>query len=197
MAKNLSGSRESCTAIFDLHCEDDAGNLIEIEVQIRKQDHFLKRLAFYASEIIANQAEPGDEWDYDIKPTYVIALTQHTMFGDDRIVHRATVTDLDTGEQFLDTFNFTAIELSKVPFFIEPGSSSLRKWLFFLRFLDKLKELPAELDEKKFEQLTESSKVSKFSKEEFEAYQKVYHEKWDHNVMVKVFGFSIEEIAKL
>ena len=185
VAKNLSGSRESRTAIFDLHCEDDMGNLIEIEVQIRKQDHFLKRLAFYASEIIANQAEPGDEWDYDIKPTYVIALTQHTMFGDDRIVHRATVTDLDTGEQFLDTFNFTAIELSKVPFFIEPGSSSLRKWLFFLRFLDKLKELPAELDEKKFEQLTESSKVSKFSKEEFEAYQKVYHEKWDHNVMVK------------
>ena len=30
-----------------------------------------------------------------------------------------------------------------------------------------------------FKQLTESSKVSKFSKEEFEAYQKVYHEKWD------------------
>ena len=195
VAKNLSGSRESRTAIFDLHCEDDAGNLIEIEVQIRKQDHFLKRLAFYASEIIANQAEPGDEWDYDIKPTYVIALTQHTMFDDDRIVHRATVTDLDTGEQFLDTFNFTAIELSKVPFFIEPGSSSLRKWLFFLRFLDKLKELPAELDEKKFEQLTESSKVSKFSKEEFEAYQKVYHEKWDHNVMVKgVFEEFADEI---
>ncbi|MBO7105074.1 MAG: PD-(D/E)XK nuclease family transposase [Fibrobacter sp.] len=211
VAKNLSGSRESRTAIFDLHCEDDMGNLIEIEVQIRKQDHFLKRLAFYASEIIANQAEPGDEWDYDIKPTYVIALTQHTMFGDDRIVHRATVTDLDTGEQFLDTFNFTAIELSKVPFFIEPGSSSLRKWLFFLRFLDKLKELPAELDEKKFEQLTESSKVSKFSKEEFEACQKVYHEKWDHNVMAKAMlvdnvpvekiaaysGLSVEEIAKL
>ncbi|MBO7551847.1 MAG: PD-(D/E)XK nuclease family transposase, partial [Fibrobacter sp.] len=93
------------------------------------------------------------------------------------------------------TFNFTAIELSKVPFFIEPGSSSLRKWLFFLRFLDKLKELPAELDEKKFEQLTESSKVSKFSKEEFEAYQKVYHEKWDHNVMVKgVFEEFADEI---
>ncbi|MBO4712905.1 MAG: PD-(D/E)XK nuclease family transposase [Fibrobacter sp.] len=250
VAKNLSGSRESRTAIFDLHCEDDAGNLIEIvffrevltqlklrnfiekdilrlssgeatfpqqvaepqgEVQIRKQDHFLKRLAFYASEIIANQAEPGDEWDYDVKPTYVIALTQHTMFGDDRIVHRATVTDLDTGEQFLETFNFTVIELSKVPFFIEPGFSSLRKWLFFLRFLDKLKELPAELDEKKFKQLTESSKVSKFSKEEFEAYQKVYHEKWDHNVMVKamreqgvadsiiakVSGLSVEEIARL
>ena len=62
-----------------------------------------------------------------------------------------------------------------------------------------------------FEQLTESSKVSKFSKEEFEAYQKVYHEKWEHNVMAKAMladnvpvekiaaysGLSVEEITKL
>ena len=194
VAHNLSGSKESRTAIFDLHCQDDMGNLIEIEVQIRRMTNFLKRLAFYASEMVANQAEPGDEWDYDVKPTYVIAFTQHTMFEDDRIVHRATVTDLETGEQFLDSYNFTAIELSKVPFFIEPGASSLRKWLFFFRFLDRLKELPAELDEKKFEQLTESSKVSKFSREEFEAYQKMHHEKWDHNVMGAAF---LEDYADL
>ena len=44
-----------------------------------------------------------------------------------------------------------------------------------------------------FEQLTESSKVSKFSKEKFEACQKVYHKEWDHNAMVDgVF----EEFAK-
>ena len=194
VAHNLSGSKESRTAIFDLHCQDDMGNLIEIEVQIRRMTNFLKRLAFYASEMVANQAEPGDEWDYEVKPTYVIAFTQHTMFEDDRIVHRATVTDLETGEQFLDSYNFTAIELSKVPFFIEPGASSLRKWLFFFRFLDRLKELPAELDEKKFEQLTESSKVSKFSREEFEAYQKMHHEKWDHNVMGAAF---LEDYADL
>ena len=56
VAKNLSGSKASRTAIFDLHCEDDAGELIEIEVQIRKLDNFLNRLAFYASEMVANQA---------------------------------------------------------------------------------------------------------------------------------------------
>ncbi len=44
-----------------------------------------------------------------------------------------------------------------------------------------------------FEHLTESSKVSNFSKEEFEAYQKMYHKEWDHNAMVDgVF----EEFAK-
>ena len=65
VAKNLSGSKESRTAIFDLHCLDDMGNLIEIEVQI------------------------------DVKPTYVVAITRHRTFDDDRIVHRATLTDLE------------------------------------------------------------------------------------------------------
>ena len=62
-----------------------------------------------------------------------------------------------------------------------------------------------------FEHLTESSKVSKFSKEEFEAYRNMYHKEWDHNVMAKamldygdpvekiaaISGLSVEEIARL
>lgn len=195
VAHNLSGSKESRTAIFDLHCEDDAGNLIEIEVQIRKLKNFRKRLAFYASEMVANQAQTGSGWKFNVKPTYVIAFAQHKVFEDERIVHRATVCDLETGEQFVDTYNFTTIELSKVPFFIKKKSDDLSKWLFFFRFLNRLKELPAELDEKKFEHLTESSKVSKFTKEEFEAYQKVYHKEWDHNAMVDgIFEEFADEI---
>ena len=195
VAKNLSGSRESRSAIFDLHCEDDTGNLIEIEVQIRKLKNFRKRLAFYASEMVANQAEPGQEWRFKVKPTYVIAFARHEVFDDDRIIHRATVTDLETGEQFVDTYNFTTIELSKVPFFIEASSDSVSKWLFFFRFLNKLRDLPAELAERKFELLTESSKVSNLSKEEFKDYLAMYHKEWDHNAMVEgVFEEFADEI---
>lgn len=199
VAKNLSGSKASRTAIFDLHCEDDDGNLIEIEVQIREMDNFFKRIAYYASELVANQAEPGD-WDYDVKPTYVIALARYRIFeNDERIVHRASTLDLETGEQIVDSYNYTIIELAKVPFFI--GKDSLSKWLFFFRYLSRLRELPPELSDKKFKQLTESAKVSKFSKKEFEAYQKMYHERWDHNVLKRGFfkEFAMEinaEIAK-
>ena len=42
VAKNLSGSKASRTAIFDLHCEDDAGELIEIEVQVPAVDRKFK-----------------------------------------------------------------------------------------------------------------------------------------------------------
>ena len=194
VAKNLSGSRESRTAIFDLHCEDDMGNLIEIEVQIRRMTNFLKRLAFYASEMVANQAETGKSWNFDLKPSYVIAFTQYGVFNDDRAIHRATTVDIESGEQFVDAFNYTVIELSKVPMFIEEGSSSVSKWLFFFRYLNRLRELPAEFPERKFEHLTESSKVSKFSKEEFEAYRNMYHKEWDDTAMVEAF---IEDHADL
>ena len=183
MAKNLSGSKASRTAIFDLHCKDDLGNLIEIEVQIREMKNFVKRLAFYASEMVANQAEPGDDWSFDVQPTYVIALTRFSVFPDERAVHRATVIDMESGEQLVDTYNFTAIELSKVPFFIEKTSSDLSKWLFFFRYLNRLKELPEELDDGKFKDLTESAKVSNFNKKEFEAYRNMYHKVWDHNAL--------------
>ena len=195
VAKNLSGSKESRTAIFDLHCEDEAGNLIEIEVQIRKLKNFSKRLAFYASEMVANQAEIGTGWKFNVKPTYVIAITQKKVFEDNRIIHRATTVDLETGEQFIDSYNYTVIELSKVPFFIEKRSDSSSKWLFFFRYLHRLRKLPEALSERKFKQLTECSRVSRFSKEEFEAYQKVYHKEWDHNAMVDgIFEDFADEI---
>ncbi len=95
----------------------------------------------------------------------------------------------------MDTYNFTAIELSKVPFFIEKTSSDLSKWLFFFRYLNQLKELPEELDEGKFKDLTESAKVSNFTKKEFEAYRSMYHKVWDHNAMRRgIFKEFADEI---
>ena len=45
------------------------------------------------------------------------------------------------------------------------------------------------------EQLTESSKMSNLTKEEFEAYQKVYHKEYDHNAMVDgIFEEFADEI---
>jgi hypothetical protein len=61
--------------------------------------------------------------------------------------------------------------------------------------LNRLKELPAELNEEKFKDLTESAKVSKFSKREFEVYRDMYHKIWDHNAMRRgIFKEFAEDI---
>ena len=65
----------------------------------------------------------------------------------------------------------------------------------FLPLLHRLRALPDALSEKKFKRLTECSRVSRFSKEEFEAYRKVYHNEWDHNAMVDgIFEDFADEI---
>jgi len=49
---NESGSKVSKSSILDLHCRDEHGNFIEIEVQIQRETNFLKRLVFYSSLMI-------------------------------------------------------------------------------------------------------------------------------------------------
>ena len=156
-------------------------------MQIQRTTNFIKRLGFYAGEMVVNQSQTGKRWRFDVKPTYVIAISREEVFQDDRSVHRGTVTDLETGEQLMDLYNFTILELSKVPFFIEKTSDNISKWLFFFRYLNRLKKLPDALDESKFSRLTESSKVSNFTKKEFEAYQHMYHEIWDRNALRNAF----------
>ena len=70
---NDSGSKVSKSSILDLHCRDERDNFIEIEVQIERETNFLKRLLFYSSQMIVQQGEPGPDWDYDVKPVYVIS----------------------------------------------------------------------------------------------------------------------------
>ena len=196
VAQNFRGSAKNRTAIFDLHCADDRGNLIEIEVQIQRTTNFVKRLGFYAGMMVVNQSETGKRWRFDVKPTYVIAISREEIFQDDHAVHRGTVTDLKTGKQLMDLYNFTILELSKVPFFIEKASDNISKWLFFFRYLNRLKKLPDALDEKKFARLTESSRVSNFSKKEFEVYQRMYHEEWDKNALCAAFIEDNPDVVK-
>ena len=196
VAQNFSGSAKNRTAIFDLHCADDRGNLIEIEVQIQQTTNFVKRLSFYAGMMVVNQSETGKRWRFDVKPTYVIAISREDIFDDNRAVHRATTTDLETGKQLMDLYNYTILELSKVPFFIEKTSDNISKWLFFFRYLNRLKKLPDALDEKKFARLTESSRVSNFSKKEFEDYLRMYHEEWDKNALCAAFIENNLDVVK-
>ncbi len=181
--QNVSGSDVSRSAIFDLHCKDNFDNLIVVEVQIRKMTNFLKRLGYYAGQMVVNQGESGRSWNFAVKPTFVVALTQHKIFGDKRVFRRGATIDLESGEPLFDSYNYMIVELPKVLPKISVESSGVEKWLFLLRFLHRLRELPDALKVPKFENLTMSSKVSSFTKAEFEEYQKMINAEYDRNAM--------------
>ena len=179
--QNATGSKESKTTFFDLHCTDDTGELIEIEVQIRPYTNFLKRLAFYAGQMVVSQGFP--RWNYDVKPTYIIAITQHALFDDKPIIHRSSICDLNTGERMMDSYNFTIIEIPKIFKDIDLKTNENR-WLFALKFLSKLKELPPSLKTQKFELLTSVSQISNLKGDKLKEYLKMKYAAWDNEAVV-------------
>lgn len=102
-----------------------------------------------------------------------------------------TTTDIETHKRLLDSYNYTVIELSKVPPRLPVTEEE--KWLFLFRYLDRLKSVPPKIDSEKFKTLLLSCKISRLSREEFQEYRKVYHAVFDHNAMREGF---FEEFAE-
>ena len=193
---NDSGSKVSKSSILDLHCRDEHDNFIEIEVQIERETNFLKRLVFYSSQMIMQQGEPGPDWDYDVKPVYVISFARFRVFDDDRPLHRAGILDYETAEQLVDCANFTIIELPKVKRMIRPSDSEIAKWLFMFRYLDRLKELPRALKSEKFEGLLPYAELARFNKKELRRYRYIMHLKWDRYAQQLAFAEDNPDFVK-
>ena len=193
---NDSGSKVSKSSILDLHCRDEHDNFIEIEVQIERETNFLKRLVFYSSQMIMQQGEPGPDWDYDVKPVYVISFARFRVFDDDRPLHRAGILDYETAEQLVDCANFTIIELPKVKRMIRPSDSEIAKWLFMFRYLDRLKELPPALKSEKLEGLLPYAELARFNKKELRRYRYIMHLKWDRYAQQLAFAEDNPDFVK-
>ena len=185
---NDSGSKVSKSSILDLHCRDEHYNFIEIEIQIERETNFLKRLLFYSSQMIVQQGEPGPDWDYDVKPVYVISFARFRVFDDDRPLHRAGFLDYETANPLIDSANFTIVELSKVKKMIRKSDSEAAKWMFIFRYLHCLKELPPTLKTEKFEGLLPFAKLARFNKKELKRYRYIMHLKWDRYAQELAFA---------
>ena len=193
---NDSGSKVSKSSILDLHCRDERNNFIEIEVQIQRETNFLKRLVFYSSQMIVQQGEPGSDWDYDVKPVYVISFARFRVFDDNRPLHRAGILDYETVDRLIDSANFTVIELPKIARIIHKSDSEAAKWMFIFRYLDRLKVLPPALKTEKFEGLLPFAKLARFNKKELKRYRYIMHLKWDRYAQELAFAEDHPDFVK-
>lgn len=195
--RNHTGSDESKTIFFDLHCKDRAGRPIDIEVQRYKHKNFLKRVAFYSAEMVVDQGQIGKDWEYDVKPAFVLALANYRIFDDARILRRACVMDLETHVQILDTFNYTIVELPKVASALRRDASAVEKWMFAFRYLSRLRELPPALRDETFGLLTSVAKISSLKGKQLEEYKNMYHKEWDRAMTRTIlFDEFAEDIKK-
>ena len=190
-SENQGRTYDNRKAIFDLYCENEKGAKFIIEVQNVYQEFFKDRSIFYATFPIQEQAVKGRHWDYNLKAVYTIGLLNFS-FPDqpnqDRYVREVQLMDTITHEVFYDKLTFIYLEMSRFAKTEEQLETHFDKWMYVLKNLHQLEEIPEKLRDRIFVKLFDQAEVANLTKEEMRAYeesQKVY---WDN--------YSVMESAK-
>ncbi|NEO86737.1 MAG: PD-(D/E)XK nuclease family transposase [Spirulina sp. SIO3F2] len=161
-------------AIFDLYCENEAGEKFIVELQKSKQRFFKDRALYYSTFPIREQA-PKNDWDFQLSAVYLIAILDFVFDEDkdkpNKYRYDVKLTDIETCKVFYDKLTFVYLEMPKFTKTVEQLESRFEKWLYVLRNLPKIQEIPESLQEEIFTKLFEIAAIAKFSREELRSYE--------------------------
>ncbi len=181
----LPGDRN---AIYDLYCTTDKNGHIIVEMQNSKQKFFIDRAVYYSTFPIQKAAEPGSEWNYQLPKVYMVAFLNFVM-GDyaecPNYKHDVKLVDVATGNVFYQKLNYIFLEMPKFIKSEEELSDRQEDWLYVIKNLAKLPEIPERLNDELFQSFFHLAEVSKLSPEEYEAYEiSLKRQRDNHNVVV-------------
>ena len=162
-------------AIFDLYCESETGEKFIIELQKAKQKFFKDRSLFYSTFPIQEQAAKG-EWDFRLKAVYTIGILDFEFDEDqdnpDKYLYNVKLTDIETNRVFHDKLSFIYIEMPKFTKSLSELKTHQDKWLFALKNLTQLDNVPDGLREVVFLSFFKSAEIAKLEPVEREEYEK-------------------------
>lgn len=170
--EGLSELSHERKAIFDIHCQTQSGERIIVEMQKAKVNFFKDRSLFYSTFPIREQAKRG-EWDFRLAPIYMIAILdfQYDELEEKQKFHRSVKLKDQDGDVFYDKLNFKFLQM---PLFTKDESeleTHFDKWVYFLKKLESLDEIPTILNEPIFEKAFGVAEVANMTAEQYEQYQ--------------------------
>ncbi|WP_312333311.1 Rpn family recombination-promoting nuclease/putative transposase [Sphingobacterium sp.] len=183
--EHVGDAEDIGTVIFDLTCTADNGEHFIIEVQRTAQVNLKKRMLYYSSKLIADQAPKGNRraWNYAISEVYIIVLMDGFRMpdsgGKQYFLHDICLCYRDHGKIFYEDLGFIYVELVN---FVKAEAelvNDLDRWLFILKNMSLLKGLSKYLRKPIFEKLFQLAEYSKLKPEEREMYNVSLRNKWD------------------
>ena len=162
-------------AIFDLYCRSRNGERFIVELQKTKEKNFKDRTLYYATFPIQEQGKRNSNWDFALKRVYMVAILDF-VFDEDRAEpekfrYNVKLTDIDTNKVFQDKLNFVYLEMPKFTKRLEDLETHFDKWLYALKNMNRLEDVPDGLREDVFLQLFEIAEIAKFDEAESRAYE--------------------------
>ena len=159
-------------AIYDLYCENDKGEKFIVELQRAEQEFFKERSIFYASRAIQEQSKQG-KWDYNWQAVYTIAIMDFVFSGMGHQNVKSDVILYDQGNKskFTDKLRFIYLEMPKFNKPLDELESNYDKWLYILKNISQLENVPSKLQKVLFEKVFSIAEVSNYSPTELQEYE--------------------------
>jgi len=170
----LGRSEVDRNAVFDIHCKTEKDEYFIVEMQKVKQDFFKDRSVFYASFPIQDQGLKGD-WDYELKAVYTVGVLNFKFneSKSDKNYYHSEVKLMDTKKKtvFYDKLTFIYLEMPKFNKTLDELETRFDKWLYVLKNLHKLQELPQKLQERIFKKIFKVAEIAKLDPAEYAEYK--------------------------
>jgi predicted transposase/invertase (TIGR01784 family) len=126
---------ESKHVVLDVRCQDAAGQLFNVEMQISVYAGLLERLVYYCCSMYVDQLQRGQHYA-NLSPTLSICLLDNRLFPDTAQAHHCfELRDLPSGRRLAKGIEVHTLELPKynVDEAAVRTASKLEQWAFFLR----------------------------------------------------------------
>jgi len=169
-------------AVFDIFCETETGDTFIVEMQKARHNFFKDRSVYYASFPIREQGIKG-KWNYCLKAVYTVGILNFVFneSKDDENYYHSEVKLMDIQKKtvFYDKLTFIYLELPKFNKSIEQLETRFEKWLYLLKNLPELQDLPPQFQERIFEKFFHVAEIAKMNKQELSEYEvslKIYRD---------------------
>jgi len=172
--ERLGGCVTDRKAVYDLYCENQAGEKFIVEMQKSKQKFFKDRSLYYSTFPISQQAKTGD-WSFELKAVYAVAILDFVFDEDlkepEKLRYDVKLSDIETNKVFYDKLTFIYLQMPKFNKTLGELKTRFDKWLYVLKNLERLHNIPDKLKDRIFKKLFESAEIARFSPEEAMQYE--------------------------
>ncbi len=158
----------------DLCCENEKGERFIVGLRKSKHDFFSNRERYCSSLPIWEQEKRG-KWDFGLKAVYTVAILDFAFDEDKdqpaRYRYDAKLSDIESKRVGYDKLTFIYLELPKFTKGLEELETGLDKWLYVIKNLHRLGNIPNKLREKVFDQVFEAAEIARFTPDQMRSYE--------------------------
>ncbi|OAV64491.1 hypothetical protein Barb6_03224 [Bacteroidales bacterium Barb6] len=155
------------TCIYDIHCENEYGKKVIVEIQNAVHNYFKERSNYYLSFPIWEKGLQHEREDRLLKTVYFIGVLNFTFNNDDDSLsyyqHEIRLTDPEKHRYLPDRLSFISLVVSKFNKTEDELETCIDKWMYALKNLSALERRPLKLQEEVFDKLFKIAERAKLT----------------------------------